>query len=109
MLESGQKEERILLYNHPALQIFEQQKKEAAEADLKNLKMIVDERQTSVATEYFCIFEDDATEWLEVPDDNEKLQQYKQARNSVTGPAPAAEVITDLAEWVQLDLVEDNS
>ena len=34
--------------------------------------MIVDERQTSVATEYFCIFEDDAAEWLKVPDDNEK-------------------------------------
>ena len=48
--------------------------KKLARNELKNLKMIVDERQTSVATEYFCIFEDDATEWLEVPDDNEKRQ-----------------------------------
>ena len=77
MLESGQEKERILLCNLPALQIFEQQKKAAAEADLENLKMIVDEQQTSVATEYFCILKDDAAEWLEVPHDDQKLQRYK--------------------------------
>ena len=41
--------------------------------------------------------------------DNEKLQRYKELRDSITGPTPAAEVITNLAEWIELDLVEDIS
>ena len=107
MLESGIEEERILLSNHPALLIFQQEKQAAAEADLENLEMIVDERKTTTDTEYFCIFEDGAAEWLEVPDGNDKLQKYKEVRDAMTGPTPAAEVITNLEEWVQLDLVED--
>ena len=41
-----------------------------------------------------------------MPGDNEKLQQYKELRDSITGPAPTAKVITNLAEWVELDLVD---
>ena len=70
--------------------------------------MIVDERKTSATTEYVCIFNDDAAEWLEVPDEDQKLQKYMEVRDSTTGPTPAAEVITNLEEWVQLDLVEEN-
>ena len=90
--------------NHPALQVSEQEKKAAAEADLQQLKMIVDERKVSSATEYFRIFEDDAAEWLEVPDDHEKLTKYKELRETQTGSTPAAEIITNLAEGSNLIL-----
>ena len=100
-------EDQTVRSNHPALQVFEQEKKAAAEADLQQVKVIVDERKVSSATEYFCIFEDDAAEWLEVTDDHEKLTKYTELRETHTGPAPAAEIITDLADCIQPDLVDD--
>ena len=99
MLESGQDEERILLFRLPTLQIFEQQQKAAAEADLENLKMIVDERQLP---------------WLQNTFLSSKMTQqsgwkYRATMKNIsdTGKVviPAAEVILNLAEWVQLDLV----
>ena len=57
--------------------------------------------------EYLCIFNDERSERLPVPAENEILVTYSELDATKTSKGP--EYINNLKEWIQPDLILDES
>ena len=67
---------------------------------------MIDERQTSGAVEYLCVFYDERTEWIYVPKNTGKLAEYRTCKAANPGKK-GPEIIECLKEWVKSDFVEE--
>ena len=106
MLESGSFDARNIAQTHPAFQLYFKEHEEAAAADLKDLKFIVDERERNGALEHLCVFDDERTEWISVPENTGALAEYKKCKAANPGKK-GPEIIECLKEWMEPDLVEE--
>ena len=73
---------------------------------MKDLKFIIDERETSSAVEHLGVFRDERTEWIYVPEKTEKLAEYRTCKAANPGKK-SPEIIECLKEWVKADFVEE--
>ena len=80
MLENGNLDDRSIARTHPAFQLYLEEREEDAAADLKDLKLIIDERKTSCAVEHLCVFQDERTEWIYVPENTGNLPYIEHVR-----------------------------
>ena len=74
--------------------------------DLKVLKFIIDEKETSGAVEHLCVFHDERTEWIYVPENTGKLAEYRTCKAANPGKK-GPEIIECLKERVKSDFVEE--
>ena len=85
LLESDNLDVRSIARTHPAFQLSLEELEEATAADLKDLKFIIDEREASGAVEHLCVFQDERTEWIYVPENTGKLAEYKTCKAAHPG------------------------
>ena len=102
MLESGNLDIRSIARTHPAFQLYLEEREEAAAADLKDLKFITDERETSGAVEHLCVFQDERTKWIYVPENTGNLAEYRTCKAANPGKKGP-----EIIEWVKSDFVEE--
>ena len=84
---------------------LEQEREEANAVDLEGLKFVIDERDGTKGAEYLCVFDDERTEWMPVPESMDALsafKKYKAENPQKSGP----ETIQNLSEWVKSDFVD---
>ena len=71
----------------------------------QDVKFVIDERDGTESAEYLCVFDDERTEWMPVPERMDALsacKKYKAENPEKSGP----DIIQNLSEWVKSDFVD---
>ena len=71
--------------------------RKCAAVDLEGLKFVIDERDGTEGPEYLCVFHDDRTEWMSVPESMEALSAYKKYK-AENPQKSGQEIIQNLSE-----------
>ena len=85
LFEGGNLDVRSIARTHPASQLYLEERQEAATADLKDLKFIIDENETSGAVAHLCVYQDERTEWVYIPENTGKLVKYRTCKAAHPG------------------------
>ena len=69
---------------------------------MKDLKFIINERETSGAVEHLCVFQDERTEWIYIPENTGKLAEYRTCK----APNPGKKGL-EIIKRVKFDFFEE--